>query len=206
MKTARSLVIFYLGYLILGASVAGAAPSGHQIKVTLFDQPCILQGPVDEATLKTIHSISPEQIHPTFSLNESSTSVKSCLDKLRAIKEVPSALDTYREQLTKRLEAEAAFLKGIEAVNKYQKSEGLIAPTKSFLPAAKQKTFEALASKLEAKNLSPAQRKETIQNLFNTYSDAMPTDPEEEFHRAIHKLKVQYVCTFEGNESEGGDE
>ena len=42
---------------------ASAAPS-TEIRVSLFGQPCTLQGPVDERTLKLIHSLSPEQLYP----------------------------------------------------------------------------------------------------------------------------------------------
>src|SRR4051812_11606845 len=47
---------------LLSSSADGASP--HQIKVNLFGQPCILQGPVEDKVLQAIHSLSPEQAYP----------------------------------------------------------------------------------------------------------------------------------------------
>jgi Skp family chaperone for outer membrane proteins len=185
-------------------SISGAAAA--EIRVTLFGQPCLLQGPASESALRAIHAISPEQIYPTFEPGEKFGAVKSALEKLRSSKDVPPELDNYKDQLGKRLEAQSAFLTGLEDALKAKKAEPLLAKTNSFLSESRQKSLEAIARKLESAQ-TPTQRSEIVQQLFNSYAESLPADPEEEFHRAIHRMKVQYVCSFEesGEGEDSGD-
>jgi hypothetical protein len=214
MKRAR---LFLTGVVCAGisgivlsgsVSIAHAAPAtekdtqdNHQIKVSLFGQPCVLEGPMGEGVLKSIHAISPEQLYPTFEPGETADSAKKALEKLHATKDLPSAFDTYREGLGKRLEAEFAFLNRIVSAHRDDRADLLLADAKKFIPEAKQKNFETIAMKLEAKDIPHPQKKQVVQELFDFYGDAIPAAPEEEFHRAIHQLKVQYVCAFEENEA-----
>lgn len=190
---------------IFFASGASAGESTHSIRVTLFGQPCLLEGPTSEAVLKTIHSISPEQVYPTFEPGGKSAKVKAALEKLRAGKDVPNGLDLYREQLTKRLEAQTAFLKALEESQQQKKAEPLLMGTKVFFSEAKYKSFETAAKRLES-GLNASQRKEVLEQLFNSFGETLPSDPEEEFHKAIHRMKVQYICSFEPSDSGEGDE
>jgi len=194
-------VLVVLGAISYAHAVTNTPQDSHQIKVILFGQPCALEGPVDEALLKSIHAISPEQLYPTFEPGETSDTAKKALDKLHATKDLPSAFDTYRERMGKRLEAEFAFLNRIVAAYRDDRADLLLADTKKFIPEEKQKSFETVAMKLESKTIPHAQKKQVVQELFDSYGDALPAAPEEEFHRAIHQLKVQYVCAFEENEA-----
>jgi hypothetical protein len=200
---------FFRMALFAGFSVFAAVPSfaasggNHEIKVTLFGQPCTLQGPMDEPVLRLIHAISPEQIYPNFSLQTKPSSVEQALVKLRD-NSFHGDLDSYKDRLEKRLEAEAAFLNGLQDTQKLGKADALLLTTKKYVPDTKQKSFELLAKKLEIKDLNATQRKDALEQLFNNYSETMPSDPEEEFHSVIHRMKVQYVCTFEeSGDSEG---
>jgi len=178
---------------------ARTAPS-NEIRVTLFGQPCSLRGPVDERMLKIIHLLSPEQLYPERDSPLTSGPTRKALDKLRAATGAPSGLDRYRERATKRLEAQLAFIESIESIEKPEKEHkiaSLLETGKSHLTGSHLKDFEAAVKKAEAaKTLS---RRDTIDSLFDTYSDGIEADPEEEFHRAIQRLNVQYVCLFEGN-------
>ena len=200
LQIALQVELAFAGFL--GAiSIAYADTDNHQIKVSLFGQPCVLEGPMSESALKSIHAISPEQLYPTFEPGESADSAKKALEKLNAARELPSAFDTYREGFRKRLEAEVPFLARIVSAHRDDRADLLLADAKKFLPEAKQKAFETLAMKLESKEIPHPQKKQIVQELFDYYNDAIPPPPEEEFHRAIHQLKVQYVCTFEENEA-----
>jgi hypothetical protein len=181
-----------------------AGSANHEIKVTLFGQPCTLQGPLDESVLRSIHAISPEQIYPTFSLQTKPTTIEQAILKLRG-NSFHGDLDSYKDRLEKRLQAEDAFLTGLQDTQRVGKTESLLANAKKFIPDSKQKSFETLAKKLDAKDLTAAQRKETLDQLFESYSETMPSDPEEEFHSVIHRMKVQYLCTFEESGSDSDD-
>jgi len=192
--------------LTLGAVVflLSVSTQASEIRVTLFGQPCTLQGPTPEATLKAIHSVSPEQLYPTFEPGEKSVAAKSALDKLHAAQNVPSGLDVYKDQLGKRLDAQFAFLSGLEEAEKTKRSDALIGKTKIFLSESRQKSFETLARKLDGP-LNSTQRGEVVQQLFSSFTESLPSDPEEEFHKAIHRMKVQYICSFEESGEESGD-
>ena len=117
---------------------------------------------------------------------------------------IPSGLDSYKDQIGKRLEAQAAFLAGLEETQRLKKAEPLLLKTKTYFPEARQKPFETAAKKLEG-NLNPAQKKEVLELLFSSFVDSLPSDPEEEFHKAIHRMKVQYICSFEDSGEAGDD-
>lgn len=198
-----------VGISLLTVALAGFSPdaNAHQIHVTLFGQPCTLEGPqtIDVPTLKLIHAISPEQLYPGFDLNGKASAFRSALDKLRSSKGLPDEFDTYRDRLTKRLQAQAAFLSGLAESERVKRAEPLLSATREYISSeTRQKAMETGAKKLET-NLNAAQRKEIAEQLFNTFSEAMPSDPEEDFHQAIHRLKIQYVCTFEESGSDHDD-
>lgn len=201
MKTQFCTSLLF-GFFLISSAFAGA---GHSIRVTLFGQPCMLEGPVETSVLKTVHAISPEQVYPTFEPGEKSTTVKSALEKLRTAKEVPNGLELYREQLGKRLENQAIFLSSLEESQRQKKPELLLTGVKPFFSDGRYKVFEGTAKKLDG-NLSAGQRKEVLEQLFTSFSDILPSDPEDEFHKAIHRMKIQYVCSFEDSGSGKGDD
>lgn len=189
----------------LGPAVteANAAPSA-EIRVSLFGQPCILQGPTDERALRMIHSLSPEQLYPQSDSNLSSAPTRRALEKLRAITGAPAGLDHYRERLAKRLQAQLGMLEAIETYLKDHKSASLIAVSKGSLTGRHLKDFETAVKKAEsAKSLA---KHDTLDALFDTFSDGIEPDPEEEFHRAIQRMNVQYTCSFEENGDAAGGE
>jgi predicted RNase H-like nuclease (RuvC/YqgF family) len=179
-----------------------AKPNTKEIRVTLFGQPCQLQGSLDESVLKLIHSVSPAQLYPSHaqsSPNEAKNNTRRALEKLRSLRGLPPELDRYRDRLARRLEAQTAFFDGIEASRSSHKAEPLLSLTKRYIAEKSDKKFEALAKKIESK---PANIAELTEQLLDLYNDGIEPDPEEEFHRAIRRLKVEYVCSFDDVEED----
>lgn len=168
---------------------ANTAPS-TEIRVSLFGQPCTLKGPVDERSLRQIHALSPEQIYPEREPRLSGGPTRRSLEKLRAFQNVPAALDHYRERLIKRLEAQLVLLEALEGFRKNHKSAPIMDAAKTYLSPRRIKEFEV------------ALKKADIDQIFDTFSDGIEPDPEEEFHRAIHRMSIQYACSFEGSDNE----
>lgn len=189
-----SLLLCTCTFLAGGLS-ARAAPGSKEIRITLFGQPCLLQGPLDEKILRAIHSLSPDQVYPVRENTLGTAPTRRALEKLRAIVGAPAGLDRYRERLAKRLEAQLTLLTAIESARVDSKSAPLITAGRSKLTGKRQKEFEAAVKKAEAaKTLTKA---ETLETLFDFYSDGIESDPEEEFHRSIQRMGVQYACSFE---------
>lgn len=203
---------------------AKASPQ-TEIHVTLLGQPCLLQGPFDEATLKAVHVIGPAQIYPNLSPNDalsSSEQARKALEKIRRVTSLPSLLDRYREKLGKRLDAQMIFLenlesiaeKGPKAVSKQAKPgqvpsqvdgiQKLLKSVKSRIQASSLQKLENLLKKLKTLKNS-AQYRDQVEQVFDFYNDSIEPDPEEEFHRAIKKLNIQYTCSFEENDDLSGE-
>lgn len=178
-----------------------------EIHITLLGQPCLLQGPFDEFTLKTIHSIGPAQLYPVIALEEIKNSKKSAqkaIEKLRLSSSLPSLLDRYKAKLTRRLEAQIGFLDAIETLSESGEYEAIIKMSKNYL---KKADYQKLKNKVIA--LKPSSKslknQDKANQLFDFYNDLIEPDPEEEFHRAIKKLNIQYRCSFEDSEELVGD-
>jgi hypothetical protein len=109
-----------------------------------------------------------------------------------------AGLDRYRERLTKRIEAQLAFIDALEALKRERKNTLLRGLERRIVSPTKLKEFAAQSRKVEAMgDLGSGRGKEAAEQLFQAYNDAIEADPEEEFHAAIHRMNVQYTCTFE---------
>jgi len=175
-----------------------------QIHVTLLGQPCLLQGPLDESTLRLIHAIGPAQLYPTLlssDPNLSKSEAKKALEKIRSASNLPSLLDSYREKLGKRLEAQIAFLESIGIATKTHQSLALQKTSKKYL---KQEPFQLihLFKSIDAPSKHHTVMRDVIDQAFDLFNDNIEPDPEEDFHRAIKKLNIQYHCSFEEGEAE----
>ncbi|OFZ18086.1 MAG: hypothetical protein A2X94_02630 [Bdellovibrionales bacterium GWB1_55_8] len=212
----RSKLLTLLSALSATAIVAQAYPAAanaapprpssspsQEITVTLFGQPCLIAGPLNKSVLKEIHSISPEQIFPAEASDLNAEPVKRSFEKLKATQGIPPALDRYREKLLKRLEAQLAFLDGLAAAKKAHKSGPLLASISKFTAGKRTQEFDALLRKTDFAGSVGA---ENASQLLELLLDVVESDPEEEFHRAIQKLNVQYTCVFADEISAGEDE
>lgn len=171
-----------------------------ELPVQLFGSPCMLQGPVDEKTLRAIHAISPDQITPEVP-QRSSKGVTRALDSVKKDKSPHPSLDRYRDKLIARLEGQAAFWRGYEGFLKNKNTAAWLALVKPFLRPGLEARVAASLRGLASANFKKPEDQEKLHAAFDVVCDAIEPDPEEEFHRAIGKLKVQYRCSYDG----GGD-
>jgi hypothetical protein len=178
-----------------------------EIHVSLFGQPCLLEGPLDERGLKTIHSLSPEQLYPARTSFPTSEPTRRALEKTRSLTAIPVVLDRYRERLTKRLEAQLAFMETLESFSKTRKSPPVRAVGKKYLTGKHWREFETQLKKTEAmREVNSERGRDALDQLLDAFNDGIEPDPEEEFHRAIHRMNVQYTCSFEeSSEGKGND-
>lgn len=173
------------------------------IKVSLFGQPCLLQGPFPASTLKAIHEISPEQMAPMTSYGDSDSLalLKKSLSKLTSAAKTPPAFDRYRDRLSKRMEAQLAFIQAIHPAQKNPKTSTIINAIKTHLSERNFKNFETTAKKLETKRPHGKTQTEEftlfLDQLGEAYNEALEPNPEEDFHIAAQKLKVKYNCSFD---------
>ena len=184
----------------INSSWAKVVPSTN-VHVTLLGRPCILEGPFDEPTLKIIHSIGPAQIYPKLEppFKNANSDLKKAIEKIRSSQKLPPFLDRYREKLLRRLEAQNAFFEALLFFQKDAHSHLLFTLGAKFLQGKNAKNYENLVKKAQSggqdgiKNSDPP----IEEQLFDSFNDGIEPDPEEEFHRAIKKLDIQYKCSFE---------
>ncbi|MGK5089895.1 hypothetical protein WDW86_20280 [Bdellovibrionota bacterium FG-2] len=196
MRTLKPRLVLGFFLIPLMCLAAPATPSA-EIRVTLFEQPCLLRGPVAETILKNVHAISPEQMYPSAILTqnpgETSESLRKALDKLKKTTPTPTQLDRYRDRLTKRFSSQLAFFEGLQAFKQTGQPDALLEKGKRILPEKKFKNFEAQVKKKAASGKAGIKSFEPVLDLFN---ESIEADPEEEFHRAIRNLDIHYVCNF----------
>ena len=205
LNSTRIFGFFTVGCLslALSTSLVWAKATPHtEIRVNLLGQSCLLEGPFDESTLKFVHSIGPAQIYPNVSSSDSTAALKQtsrALETLRGSSRLPSLLDRYKEKLGKRLEAQVAFFESLNGVrNPKETALLLIKLGKNSLKGKDLRAFETLTKKLyNPTGGRNSHFSEMSDQLFELYSESIERDPEEEFHRAIKKLDIHYICSFE---------
>ncbi len=199
--TKFALAFFLMPFFAPELCMAAPTTPRAEVRVTLFDQPCILRGAVNEAVLKIIHTISPEQIYPTTILaqspSEAADGLRKSLDKLKKTPSTPTQLDRYRDRLTRRFTAQLSFFEGLLTLKQTGQPDALLEKGKRILPEKKFKDFETQVKKKAAAGKAGPENFEPILDLFN---EAIEADPEDEFHRAIRILDIHYVCNFGDSE------
>jgi hypothetical protein len=165
-----------------------------EIRVSLFGQPCVLQGPLDEKSLRAIHSLSPEQLYPSLEGALSAAPIRRALEKLRNATGLPSSLDRYRDRLAKRFEAQVEFLEALETAKKTTQSTALSTALKA---VAKKHLSAKRFQEFESQMKTALRSRDSSDVLFETFNEGIEADPEDEFHKTIHRMNIQYTCTFE---------
>lgn len=169
------------------------SPRDSEIQVTLLGQPCFLKGPFDKDTLKAIHAIGPAQL-PEISLSQlpgTKDRFQKALDQVKSARGIPTLLDSYREKLGRRLEAQTEIIKALIRFKQNRNISEVMKTAKTYLPEEKLKGFQALLTK---KSSSSNPSEELMQN----YNDGIEADPEQEFHRITNdKMHLQYACSFD---------
>lgn len=169
-----------------------------EVRVTLFGSPCALRGPLDAAQLRRIHEISPEQILVVNSEPGPDwfKQVKASYERIQKAHALPSALDRYREKARRRLEAQWVYAREYSQWNPQAPIKPESAELKKFITAITPHLVQQgnvpkeIADYLQAGQWGAA---------LEVYELAIEPDPEEHFHHAIGKLKVQYRCSYEPN-------
>ena len=193
----RPLLQLIICVLTASTSAWALRSPQSEIRVHLFGQPCTLQGPVNNVTLKQIHSVSPEQLYPLREAQLKDGSTKKVLQKVRTTESAsfPPFLERYRERLVKRLEAQASFIEGLEKFSAQKKTPHLIELARRYALPKKLKELEA-----------QLQLTTDVETAFDQFSDAIEPDPEEEFHRGIQRMSIQYVCSFDEMTGPGSED
>lgn len=168
-----------------------------QIDVKLFGHDCKLEGPVDERALRAIHAISPDQITPDSSLGGSKPYLKS-IEILKKNKEMSPQFDRYRERLAARLEAQAAFWQEFEKLPKTRAIDTLLKSLKRHLRPGKESAALTELRKLKDASSKTDAARTILDTAFSAFNDAIEMEPDDDFHRAIHKLQIQYLCDYDG--------
>lgn len=179
-----------------GPAPLPAADARQKIPVTLFGQPCFLQGPLDPKILRSIHAVSPEQIVTPFGPGRTRDQTKQSIDKLDKTAGLPPLLDRYHERMGRQLRAQLAFLEGLDNARKTGKPDAIRTAAKPHLRPGRLKDFEGVVAKLPQTGAEP---------VFEAFADSTDSDAEEEFHRAIRKLNVQYNCNFDVEDAASSD-
>jgi hypothetical protein len=198
MKTRHLAKVLTIWSICFSSSLASSSARASEIKVSLFGQPCLLDGPFTQSELKTIHAISPEQLDvgPDQTSPKLKDHVRAALKTLKS-NSVPSPLSRYKESYQKRLQAQIEFFDALDELKTTQKNDTLFAVGKRNLSPKAYKAFEAQMKSLSiAGNYSP---------LLESYNEGIEAEPEEEFHRAILAANVHYTCSFEEHPDQDGE-
>jgi hypothetical protein len=170
-----------------------------RVSISLFGQPCVLSGPQDETTLRAIHAVSPEQM-PT---SPEAGQAAGLAERVKKVTGLPPGLDSYRDQLTRRLEGQAAFEAALVAARKSGKLDELQAAAKKHLATRKAEAFNALLKKNFSKEAPSRWNPSQLESLTELWNESAPPHPEEEFHRVIRRIGVKYTCSYDEGDGEG---
>jgi hypothetical protein len=181
--------------LIFGRAQFALSAGPHSISVSLFGQTCQLRGPFDVPTLKAIHSISPEQMPRPRTIKEAQLQQK----RVRSFRKPPLILQRYLQQLDKQLGFTQELFGAYEEARANRKADQLLALGKDYLPAKKLLELQAWSKKLESKGPVPPLTTDTLTEWFE---GSLGPNTEEEFHRMIRALKVNYSCSFDDSDAE----
>lgn len=184
----------------------------HEIRVSLLGQPCTLQGPFDEKTLKAIHALGPAQIEIDPLLPTAKEKTRKLGESFRnagrglaeANKKAERALEDYLSRQLKRLEALSAYFEALEILQKNHKTGEFCKKVATFLRNPILVTLEKLATDVVKAPQGSPKQKDLSNQLFENYTEQLD-DPEKEFHRIIKQLRVQYNCFFEEPEAVSED-
>lgn len=180
----QSLLILLASH---AAQMAEAAPArAAELRVQLFGQPCLLQGPLEEESLKRVHAISPEQLFPAPAEELTLAQLKAAASKLQSSGPYPAALDPYRAKLGRRLDAQIAFSEAREELARGKKDSPALSRLRKLYKGPAWKALEA--------GLRKGNDAEKLSELF---FEGIEPDPEEDFHRGIQRLGIRYDCAFE---------
>lgn len=174
---------------VLFCGLAWSQRSGEvSIPVRLFESKCTLSGPKSRFSvedLTRIHDLSPEKTL-TFSTSDAAKDSVVRLDRLKApAPELESYLSQSRVYALKLSE----FLQKAEALKTDKNKERFLAELSAKLTRRQRRHLEDLASRVLAG--------EETEVLIASFGETLGVAPDEEFHRAIRRMKINYNCVFD---------
>lgn len=183
----------------------------NEIQVTLFGQPCLMNGPLPKETLTLLHEVSPERVPPEATVEQ----MKKIREKLAKLQGVPLPLEQYREHLRKRLSAKIAIeealgrnrasRKGLKGAESRKAFDTLMKNLKEHVSTVAFPAFEAQQRKsLEASGWLWSDG--FVDGLREKYEEVIQPETQEEFHKAIRLAKIQYVCSFDESDGSSREE
>ena len=197
------LVILLTLFLSVPAYTGSKVTQEEEIRVTLLGQPCTLSGPFSTAQLSAIHAIGPAQIYPNINppnLPEAEKNAKKALSTLTQTKHTPATFDRYKQNLSQRLDAQIAFLHALKESQKQLSTSPLLKVIEAYTKNKNSKLYPQSVKKLAGIDLKTPQSNQLIEESFEQFNEEIEPDPEQEFHRALKKLRIQYKCSFEESE------
>jgi hypothetical protein len=168
-----------------------------------------MNGPFPRATLVLIHEVSPERVPPNATIDQ----MKKIRTKVLQLKNVPMPIEQYREHLRKRLSAKIAFAEALGPAKKQASGPteskkalaNFLKNVKEHVSTLQYPAFEEAAKKaLEANQF--AWNESFTEPLREKYEEVIQPETQEEFHKAIRLSKVQYVCSFDDEHADHGNE
>ncbi len=178
----------------------------HEIKVELFNQPCLLQGPIETSVLRKIHAISPEQIFPPSlersSLKIQQESIRKSLKLIKTNIKLPQEFQKYTQRMERRLEAFNALFDGLEKIKKTNDTKDLFTSVSPhFQNKSALEEFSKIMSELKPKLKEISE--ETLDQIKQSIKNGIEPDSEEDFHKALLRASIQYNCSMDEKGSEG---
>lgn len=197
-----------------GAPPAKAAPAAdatkdsavQEIQVTLFGQPCTMSGPYPRPALSLLHEISPEKIPPDLTVEQ----MKRVRTKCSELKGMPMPIEQYRDHLRRRLSAKIAFEEAIAQSKKSKAKdrralEPFLTNVKEHISTLQYPAFAGETRKAFESGGS-VWSEAFLASLRERFESVIQPDTEEEFHKAIRTVKIQYVCAFDDSDHRGEGE
>ncbi len=182
--------------LLLLAPLAPECAFAGSVQVMLFGQPCQMQGPdpLSEVQLKAIHQVSPEQTP----LADSIQALRSSLERLKPSPDTPEVLGRYIEQRAKAVGTRIAFEEALQAARKARSPQQFAG---AIQPMVHPRRLKGLSRQFE-KALQAGNSPSAWEQIRLDFAEVSGPDGEEDFHRALRKLKVAYQCSFESFEDD----
>jgi hypothetical protein len=190
------------------ASAHAADKKMSEIKVELFNQPCLLQGPADLSVLRQIHAISPEQLfppsHDKASVKNQQDTFRKSLRYMKSNVKLPQEFQKYTQRMERRLEAFVALFDGLEKMKKTQNTKELITAVGSHFQNKTGNEFTKIVNELKP-NLKEVSN-DTLDTLKQAIKNGIEPDSEEDFHKALLRAGIQYNCAMDEKSDEKGSE
>lgn len=168
--------------------VALSMAADVSIPVKLFESRCTLSGPSSRfkaADLTQIDNLSPERVLTFQNVDEA----QAAMAQLEKTKAPTPELEPYLTQARVYAKKVALFLGSAEMLRADKNRDRFVKMVSGSPTNRQKKHLEELAGRVLAG--------EETDVLLASFSETMGAAPDEEFHRAIRRMKINYNCVFD---------